>query len=86
MGVVLLAAVRVPAIVSLGLSRNAAVLCVGDCAPESSSAVVLETLRTGSDSLELLSSCVFVGAAVTVGAVTVHVCIFLLHVKISQFN
>ena len=64
---------------------------LGYCAPESSSAIVLETLRTGIDTLELLSSCVFVGATftagvVTVGVVFVHVCILLLHVKILQFN
>ena len=71
-GVVLLAAVRVPAVVSLGLARNAAVRGLCDCAPESSSAIVLETLRTGADSLKHLSFCVFIRAAVTVGAVTVH--------------
>lgn len=75
-GVVFLAAVRVPTVVALGLSGNAAVLGLGDGAPESAGAVVLPSLRAGTDTLEVSAPGVVVGAAGAVGTVTVHSCIF----------
>ena len=44
MGVVLLATVGVPAVVTLGLAGNSTVIGVGNSAPESTSTVVLVTL------------------------------------------